>query len=101
MEVKEVCEHGINVVRCICVRCAEEGLGKVIEKMNKTVNMVPLPNYGDLIPLEEWKSYVSQHSLIPYDGSGCWATSDAMDDHSDVWNHDQPEWATHVMWFNR
>ena len=65
--------------------------------------MEPLPDYGDLIPLTEWRECVASGGFIPYDGTGYWATSKEMDRASDVWDQDRipPEWATHVMWFNK
>ena len=61
-----------------------------------------IPEYGDLMPLADWDACVSFGGFIPYDGFGCWATSDKMDFASNVWEAGtRPTWATHVVWFNR
>lgn len=65
------------------------------------MNMQPIPKYGDLITIEEFKQCVQCGAFIPYDGDGCYATETRMDDDSNVWMDDAPDWATHVMWFNR
>jgi hypothetical protein len=61
----------------------------------------PLSDYGDLIPLEEFLLCVKNNCFIPYDGDGYWATKEGMLQGSNVWTLEPPEWATHVMWFNR
>lgn len=62
-----------------------------------------IPDYGDLMTLEDWDACVACGGFIPYDGSGCWATNNKMDQSSNVWSKTalRPEWATHVVWFNR
>jgi hypothetical protein len=64
-------------------------------------DLKPLPDYGDLIPVDDWLASAKGGAFIPYDGDGHWATAKGMDDRSDVWGSKPPEWATHVMWFNR
>lgn len=66
-----------------------------------TPKLVPLPDCGDLISMAEWLANVECAAFVPYDGSGHWATQDGMDQSSDVWSSQPPEWATHVMWFNK
>ncbi len=61
--------------------------------------MKPIPSYGDLIPLEEWKDLTSKRAIIPDDGTGNWATETEMSAISCF--APRPEWATHVVWFNR
>ena len=68
---------------------------------SSTPELKALPKYGELITMEEWLNAVKGGWFIPYDGSGHWATATNMDSSSDVWSGDPPEWATHVMWFNR
>lgn len=65
------------------------------------MSMQPIPEYGDLIEIMQFQTYVKAGAFIPYDGDGCWATTTEMDDNSDVWASEKPEWATHVVWFNR
>ena len=74
---------------------------KTLGEWAEGIHMEELPDYGGLIPLKEWQAEVAAGSLIPYDGSGRWATSKEMDGASDVWNSSPPRWATHVMWFNK
>lgn len=61
------------------------------------------PDYGDLMSVDEFAQSVEDGSFIDYDGYGYWAVADKMSDvvvrPSTV--DDKPEWATHVIWFNR
>lgn len=66
-----------------------------------TPKLEKIPEYADLMTIDEWKSSVACGGFIPYDGDGHWATADKMDDSSDVWVGEEPKWATHVAWFNR
>jgi hypothetical protein len=64
--------------------------------------MVPVPDYGELMPLANFRKACDEGWLISYDGSGHYATAHEMDRDSDVWDGSSaPEWATHVAWFNR
>ena len=56
--------------------------------------------YGDLYDLNEWDLMVESGAIISDDGSGVWATATEQSDMS-VWEGGTPEWATHVMWFNK
>jgi hypothetical protein len=59
------------------------------------------PNFGDLFTAEEWSDAVSDGAFIPSDGCGCWATAQGFsDDHDKVFGP-KPDWATHVVWFNK
>lgn len=57
--------------------------------------MKPIPDYGDLFLEEEFDPTFCS----PWDGSGYWATATEMSD-LDVFSP-RPDWATHVMWFNK
>ena len=69
--------------------------------------MEQLPDYGDLIPLDEFKGACDCGAFIDYDGFGHYATKHQMDGDYEVRPSNvvkgevAPEWATHVMWFNR
>jgi hypothetical protein len=66
------------------------------------MNMIEkIPDYAHLMPISEWRDSVAGGLFVPDDGIGRWATGDTMDDSSDVWAGDAPEWATHVAWFNK
>lgn len=56
--------------------------------------------YGDLYDLNEWDLMVETGAINSDDGSGVWATATEQSDVS-VWEGGTPEWATHVMWFNK
>lgn len=60
-----------------------------------------IPEYADVMTIEEWGDSVACGGFIPDDGGGCWATTEGMDNGSNVWDGEPPEWATHVAWFNR
>lgn len=61
--------------------------------------MTKLPKYGDLMTAEEWLANVECGAFISDDGSGYWAT-EAEHGPFSCWD-EQPEWATHVIWFNK
>lgn len=48
---------------------------------------------------EEFNDYADSGAIISDDGCGNWATETKISDVS-CWDS-QPEWATHVCWFNR
>jgi hypothetical protein len=70
------------------------------------VKFNPLPDFGDHMPINEFIECVKTGGFIDYDGHGRLATqteeSDVLIYPSDI-NPDwkAPEWATHVMWFNK
>jgi hypothetical protein len=65
----------------------------------------PLPDYGDLFPLEEFITMCRNRFLINYDGSGCYATARRMARldarPSDIAGGRIDRRFSHVMWFNR
>ena len=67
-----------------------------------------LPDYGDLIPIEEFKECVEYGMFTDYDGCGNWSNGEKMtkgfgDRVCDLDSIDQAiEFGvTHVMWFNK
>lgn len=66
-----------------------------------------LPDYGDHMTMEQFKSYVESCMFIDYDGSGNLATGDKcsgisiMPSYFAVEGYEIPEWATHVVWYNK
>ena len=67
-----------------------------------------------LMTLEEWKDNVEWGGFIDYDGFGYFATATQESNievyPSDYWNGPmkekqhawyQPDWATHIVWYNR
>jgi hypothetical protein len=73
---------------------------KEFTRMMSEPSLEPNPGYGELFTAEDFLKEIQRGSIIPYeDGSAYWATST---------HHEQkrytavkPEWATHVMWFNK
>lgn len=63
-----------------------------------TTNFEPLPDYGDLMTLAEFKQYLDDGSINSDDGTGYFATATQMSRLTAFGL--APEWATHVMWFN-
>lgn len=65
----------------------------------------PIPDYGDLMTLEKFKEAVACGGFIDYDGTGRLATKTRMSEihisPSGVKDFVFPEWATHVVWFNK
>lgn len=79
-----------------------EILAKLEKKMRER-----LPDYCDLIPAEAFVKSVIGGGFVDSDGQGYWATVREMDRHAPVCPSQivrgakQPDWATHVAWFNR
>lgn len=70
--------------------------------------LAKLPNYGDLMPLEEWLAGVRSNFFTDYDGHGYWATETGYDPDEQITpgyvhagRNVPPKGATHVIWFNR
>ncbi len=71
-------------------------------------NLEPIPNYGTLIPLSEFKEDVERGAFIDYDGMGHYATLSGMDGSfyvypSDIKGKEDPrsEGFDYVVWFNK
>jgi hypothetical protein len=65
----------------------------------------PIPEYGDMIELEEFIDLCEQGSFVDSDGFGYYATTNGMSDKyavpSEIKSGNiQKEW-THVCWFNK
>ena len=67
----------------------------------------PIPSYGDLMPISEWLKGVQCGGYIDYDGHGNLSNgteeSNVVVQPSDITEKGMklPEWATHIVWFNR
>lgn len=62
------------------------------------IDLESFPNC--LMTLEEFQSYVKCGGITDDDGIGHWATTTHEDRDFTCW-HPKPEWATHVMWYNK
>jgi hypothetical protein len=71
----------------------------------QTPKKMPLPDYGDLMTLEDFKEQCEQHAFIDYDGSGYYAFADSVTriraNPSDFAQGKVRAGFTHVMWFNK
>ena len=69
--------------------------------------MRPLSDGGYLMTIQEFRDTVTHNYFIDYDGFGYFATQEQEDETVNVWPSEfsrltiPPEWATHVIWFNR
>jgi len=64
--------------------------------------MQPLPDYGDLMSVEDFVACVKGGMFVPDDGIGYFATETEYDEKSCVWDkQNAPSWATNVIWFNK
>lgn len=66
----------------------------------KMRDMKPLSDYGHHMTIEDFFDEVKCGALIPDDGDGYWAT-ETQESRINVWDEDNPRWATHVMWYNK
>ena len=67
----------------------------------------PIPDYGEKMTLQAWINDVECGGFIDYDGFGQLATNTEMSN-IEIYPSEflkkevvPPEWATHVIWFNR
>lgn len=60
-----------------------------------------IPDSGDLMSLEVFVKSARHGLLSPDDGDGYYATDRWMDRDAQLWSCKRPEWATHVVWFNK
>lgn len=77
------------------------------KRKDKEPKFEPFPDYGDKMTLKSWLEAVKEGAFIDYDGHGYLATAKQMSDIKVIPSQFRnktvktPEWATHVMWFNR
>ena len=68
-------------------------------------NMKPIDDNGDLMTIDKFRDMVKGNWFIDYDGYGNLATetevSDIIVQPSKFAGMELPEWATHVLWYNR
>lgn len=68
-------------------------------------NLVQIPDFADVIPIQEWLMGVNMGFYNSDDGDGFWATKthQLKDDDFNIWqdvaNH--PSWTTHVAWYDK
>lgn len=83
-----------------------------VRKVEMDANQPELPNIGDLIPVDEWVKMCESGGFIDYDGHGNFAMQRGdlvwLASHAKIYPSDitrlklaKPDWATHVLWFNR
>ena len=59
-----------------------------------------IPDYGDLMTVEDWNQAVEDGVFIDSDGCGYWVKNNKMAREDEVFSTEQLD-ATHVMWFNK
>lgn len=59
-----------------------------------------IPDYGDLMTLEDFQDGAECGALTDDDGGGEWSNGTKMTVGCDVFS-EPPEGATHVVWFNK
>lgn len=64
------------------------------------VELTELTTYGHHMSADEFLQFVKDGMFIPYDGDGFWST-DIGESRLGVWDTPRPDWATHVMWYNK
>lgn len=72
---------------------------------NEGLKFQDIPDYADMMPLQEWMDACECGAFIDYDGDGELATetqvSNIIIQPSDRKAMEIPEWATHVAWYNK
>lgn len=58
-----------------------------------------VPEYADVMTVEEWLDAVNSGLFVTYDGSGYWV-KDNKESNDEVFSS-KPEDATHVTWYNK
>ena len=84
-----------------CDRCG----GECEHTHDNEVTFSNLPDYGSHMTLQRFRECVECGGFIDDDGSGNLATETSISNvdvnPSDLANMNIPEWATHVVWFNK
>lgn len=74
-------------------------------RLIKIPKLKPIPDYGDLMTLEEFINCVNSDGFIDYDGHGRYSDEINMTDiiiyPSDIKNNSVREDFTHIVWFNK
>ncbi len=88
------------------------GMYDVVFEDVPTEYLVPIPDFADIIPIDEWIDGVKNGSFIDYDGYGHWATKshelrrfgsaeEVRPSNITIDKMKPPTWVTHVAWYNR
>jgi hypothetical protein len=92
--------------RAILLREARKRLASNSKKftnaslMAEEVKLTPIdPEIGELMTVEEFIDGVACNGITPDDGIGYWATA-SQESMNPCWEP-RPQWATHVMWYNK
>lgn len=79
-----------------------------MNKRNKEPKFEPIPDYGDHMTWDDFAESCEDGSFIDYDGDGHLATADKCSNITvlpsmleDGSNWKKPDWATHVVWYNK
>ena len=79
---------------------AKKAAGRFKKPMFKEI-----PEYGDLMPLQEWINCCESGGFVDYDGHGNLATADKCSrieiSPSQRRVIKYPSWATHIVWYNK
>lgn len=71
----------------------------------KELKFEPHNEWGDLMTLQDFLGCVECGAFIDYDGYGELATATTVSNieisPSEVKRFEFPEWATHILWYNR
>lgn len=94
-------EYGINVTNEQAAKLVEIGMTVVAATIVPGARPNPEPEDGDVMTLLEWSACRGSQAIIPDDGSGYWATSSHYSWDFPVFSTPKPDWATHVVWFNK
>lgn len=74
-------------------------------RMLRAPEMRPIPSYGNLMTMEEFKEDVDGGGFIDYDGSGNYSDGKEMTNitinPSDIQSNEYRKDFTHVVWFNK
>lgn len=79
---------------------------KVWSTLKAPLHLVLLDEDEDLYTIDEFKEMVACGALVDYDGMGNWATATHYQNGpwiypSSIGITNPPEWATHVVWYNK
>lgn len=68
----------------------------------ETTELEDIPEYGDHMTVKQMLCAIQSGAFIDYDGCGNYATGNKMS-HLEFKpsTFNPPNWATHVVWFNR
>lgn len=78
----------------------EKDFNEKFRKLSDYELMTDNPDFGDLYTVSDFDNIVEEGFINDDDGSGYYGT-DTKHSRLEYFSNQKPDWATHVLWFNK